>query len=86
MHNIKVIFVDITINDFANSATCKNRAKKSIDNVVKVLKQMEVEKSWDEKEVYEGDFDLVEEENEDGTVSYVARKVTAPSVALLYLV
>lgn len=41
-----------------------------------VLKQLESEKTWDEKtDLFEGDFDFVEEENEDGTVSYVIRKV-----------
>lgn len=75
LHNLINIYVDITINDFANSVSSKSRPRKSTSNVAKVLKEIEVEKAWDEKEVYEGDFDFVEQDNEDGTVCYVARKV-----------
>jgi hypothetical protein len=65
---------DVTINDFANSSVCKNRTKKSTTNVNKVLKQLEDDKNWDEKsEDFEGNF--VEQENEDGTISYVIQKL-----------
>jgi len=66
---------DVTINDFANSSICKNRAKKSTANVTKVLRQqLEDDKNWDEKtEEFDGDF--VAKENEDGTISYVIQKV-----------
>ncbi|KAJ8935916.1 hypothetical protein NQ314_012584 [Rhamnusium bicolor] len=64
---------DITLNDFANSTVCKNRLKKSTNNVNKVLKKLEEEKSWDEKtDDFEGDF--VQEIDEDGNISYVIRK------------
>ncbi|EEZ99147.1 transmembrane protein 183 [Tribolium castaneum] len=65
---------DVTINDFANSSVCKNRIKKSTANVNKVLqKQLEDDKNWDEKtDDFEGNF--VEQENEDGTISYVIQK------------
>lgn len=67
------LFSDITINDFANSTICSNRNKKSTSNVNKVLKQIEDNKSWDEKtDDFDGDF--VEQENEDGTISYVLQK------------
>lgn len=75
MHNILNNFVDVTINDFANSVTGKSRPKKSLSNVVQVLKQMGEEKAWDENDLYEGDFDVVKQEDEDGTVSVVVRKV-----------
>lgn len=68
-------FVDVTINDFANSLTCTNRLKKSNSNVVKVLKQMKDEKGWDEKEEFEGDFEIVRKEDEDGNVTFVTKKV-----------
>lgn len=43
---------------------------------MKVLKQLESEKTWEENtDLFEGDFDFVPEENDDGTVSYVVRKV-----------
>lgn len=69
-------FADITLNDFANSTSGKSRSKKSTSNVVKVLKQLESEKTWEENtDLFEGDFDFVPEENDDGTVSYIVRKV-----------
>lgn len=46
---------------------------------MKVLKQLEVEKAWDEKEEFEGDFDIVKEEDEEGRVSFVTRKVSIVS-------
>lgn len=67
-------FLDITLNDFANSSVCKTRLKKSANNVSNVLKKFEEEKTWEEKtEEFEGDF--VEEVDEEGNVTYVLRKV-----------
>lgn len=67
---------DITLNDFANASVSasKGRLKKSTNNVSKVLKKIEQEKSWDEK-VDDFDGDFVEEIDEEGNVSYVIRKV-----------
>lgn len=69
-----MLFIDVTINDFANSTVCKNRLKKSSSNVTTIIKQLESDKSWDEKDDFDGDFDFVREENEDGTVSVVIKK------------
>lgn len=44
---------------------------------------MQKEKAWDEKEEFEGDFDIVKEENDDGTVSFVTRKVTSCKFIIL---
>lgn len=61
------------MNDFANSTVCKNRLKKSTNNVNKVLKKFEEEKSWDEKtDEFEGVF--VVQEDEEGNVTHVIRK------------
>lgn len=47
--------------------------KKSTNNVNKVLKKFEEEKNWDEKtDEFEGNF--VEQEDEEGNVSFVIRK------------
>lgn len=72
--NYCFLFLDITINDFANSTVCKNRPKKSTSNINKVLKKFEEEeKSWDEKsDEFEGDF--VEQVDEEGNVTYVLQK------------
>nr|XP_023029519.1 transmembrane protein 183 isoform X1 [Leptinotarsa decemlineata] len=64
---------DITLNDCANSSVSKSRLKKSTNSVVKVLKNLEVEKEWDEKtDEFDGDF--VKVEDEDGNVSYEIRQ------------
>lgn len=70
---------DVTLNDFANAAVCKNRSKKSVNSAMSVIKQIEKKeddnRSWEEKiEDFNGDFDFVEEENEDGTKSMVMKK------------
>nr|CAI5836901.1 unnamed protein product [Callosobruchus analis] len=74
-HRSLKTFGDVTLNDFANSTVCKNRPKKSSESVTKVLKQFqEEEKSWDEKpDDFDGEF--VVEEDEDGNITYVLRKV-----------
>lgn len=67
-------FTDVTINDFANSSVSKNRTKKSSTSVTHALKNLEIsDKSWDETEY--DDLDFVAEEKEDGTLSYVMKKV-----------
>nr|CAH7752734.1 unnamed protein product [Callosobruchus chinensis] len=74
-HRSLKTFGDVTLNDFANSTVCKNRPKKSSESVTKVLKQFqEEEKSWDEKpDDFDGEF--VMEEDEEGNVTYVLRKL-----------
>ncbi|XP_044740602.1 transmembrane protein 183B [Chrysoperla carnea] len=76
---------DVTINDFANATVCKNRAKKSTTSVTTVVKHLVVEsdtRAWDEKlEEFEGDFDFVREENEDGTESVVIKRTEQPTTA-----
>ncbi|CAH1964865.1 unnamed protein product [Acanthoscelides obtectus] len=72
-HRSLKTFGDITLNDFANSAVSKNRPKKSSESVTKVLKHFQ-EKSWDEKpDEFDGQF--IEEEDEEGNITYVLRKV-----------
>lgn len=64
----------MTLNDFANAAVCKDRVKKSVSNIISVLKQVD-DRSWDEKlDDFDGEFDIVEEENEDGSKSMVLKK------------
>lgn len=65
---------DVTLNDFANSSVPKNRLKKSSNNVSVVLKK-EVDKSWEDKDEDDFEGDFVQQENDDGTVSYVIQKV-----------
>lgn len=70
---------DVTINDFANAKSCKNRSKMSVTSVTQVMKQMDGDdRSWDEKLAdFDGDFDFVKEENEDGTTSVVIKRSTS---------
>lgn len=70
---------DVTIHDFANAKVSKSRVKKSVSSVTQVMKKMEIDdRAWDEKvEEFEGDFDFVEQENEDGTTSVVIKKSEA---------
>ncbi|XP_018328838.1 transmembrane protein 183-like [Agrilus planipennis] len=67
---------DVTINDFANSVKPVYRPKKLVSNVISVLHTIEKEKSWDEKEEYDSNFDFISQENEDGTFSLVAKART----------
>ena len=50
--------------------------KKSVNNVSTLIKQVECDKTWDEKDDFYQDFDFVREINEDGTYSVVLRKQT----------
>lgn len=69
----------MTINDFANATICKNRLKKSSSNVTKTIDN----RTWDEKiEDFDGDFDFVEQENEDGTTSVVIKRHRRKKVEL----
>ncbi|GLH02770.1 Transmembrane protein 183 [Gryllus bimaculatus] len=71
---------DVTLNDFANcSISGKGRLKKGATNsVVREVKQLSGEgdsRAWYEKlEDFEGDFEFVEEDGEDGTKEYVIKK------------
>lgn len=57
----------MTINDFANASVCKSRVKKS--------SKVNDERSWDEKADDDfDDFDFVEEENEDGSKTFVMKR------------
>lgn len=59
---------DITLNDFANAEVCKNRLKKSTSNVTTVIKRIEVEKTWDERDDFDDDFLGANETNGDSAV------------------
>nr|CAD7402998.1 unnamed protein product [Timema cristinae] len=72
---------DITLNDFANSrySTGKTRIKKAAtNNVVREVKELSTHtdtRAWyDKLEDYEGDFEFVEEEDEDGERAVVMKK------------
>lgn len=70
---------DVTINDFANSSAPKHRPKKSSTSVTTIIKQLEdhenqtQSKSWDDQEL--DDYDYIKQENDDGEVIYVLKKV-----------
>ncbi|CAG2065056.1 unnamed protein product, partial [Timema podura] len=72
---------DITLNDFANSrySTGKARIKKAAtNNVVREVKELSTHtdtRAWyDKLEDYEGDFEFVEEEDEDGARAVVMKR------------
>ncbi|XP_066999803.1 putative transmembrane protein 183BP [Anabrus simplex] len=71
---------DVTLNDFANCSISsgKGRLKKAASNnvarEVKHLKEVD-SRAWYEKlEEFEGDFEFVEEDGEDGATAYVIKK------------
>nr|CAD7453744.1 unnamed protein product [Timema tahoe] len=72
---------NITLNDFANSrySTGKARIKKAAtNNVVREVKELSTHtdtRAWyDKLEDYEGDFEFVEEEDEDGARAVVMKR------------
>lgn len=72
---------DVTLNDYANSPVSngKGRLKKAASNsVVREVKQLTAEtddRAWYEKlEDYEGDFEFVEEDGEDGERAVIVKR------------
>ncbi|KAF5298971.1 hypothetical protein FQR65_LT09520 [Abscondita terminalis] len=77
---------DITLNDFANAEVCKNRLKKSTCNVTTVIKRIESEKTWDERDDFDEDFVTVNKEvSEDGAV-IISKKTGDKKIKNLTLV
>ncbi|XP_046612206.1 transmembrane protein 183 isoform X1 [Neodiprion virginianus] len=71
---------DVTLNDFANSPSGNHaRLKKATTNVSSEVKQIMIKeednRAWDEKlDEFEGDFEFIEQENEDGKKEVVISK------------
>ncbi|XP_054271759.1 transmembrane protein 183 [Macrosteles quadrilineatus] len=69
---------DVTLADFANATVASGRLRKAkaAFDVVREVKHLNIEdKAWDEKlEEFDGDFDFVKEENEDGEEVMVMKR------------
>uniref|UniRef100_A0A1B6I9A6 F-box domain-containing protein n=1 Tax=Homalodisca liturata TaxID=320908 RepID=A0A1B6I9A6_9HEMI len=73
---------DVTLADYANSSVLHGRGRlrksKASLSVVCGVKQLNIQdKAWDEKlDEFEGDFDFVKQENEDGKEVFVMKKAS----------